>query len=392
MPDDEPDAVTMEAAVHRLQLKAERLARECADRVFGELPTYTHVPRNAVETSALRHVHRALAALLQRQAPGADSVDEGDLARERARQGVRVEEVLRGYRICLKVIRDEFVRQAAYVGLGTDKVAQGVQVLWDVSDVVTVQLAVAHREITIQQASRAEEQRLDFLRSVLHGTISLDGVSVQSAEYGMAPDRLYYAVRARPIGSTSTSELRQALECLPSEHRGCSAFVGVLDGDVAGLVTTVPSLGTLTAIVGVGAPRILESSVDSFRTASRLLTSAERLGLTGTFELGDLSWRVAVASEPELGELLIEKYLAPLHRQSAQFGALLEETLQAYLSADGKLRSVADGIHIHENTLRYRLRRFEMITGYSLASSRVAFEVLWALEARAGAMGRSRDP
>jgi DNA-binding PucR family transcriptional regulator len=40
-------------------------------------------------------------------------------------------------------------------------------------------------------------------------------------------------------------------------------------------------------------------------------------------------------------------------------------------------------LHVHENTLRYRLGRFEEASGVSLRDSATAFEVWWALEHRA---------
>ena len=50
----------------------------------------------------------------------------------------------------------------------------------------------------------------------------------------------------------------------------------------------------------------------AFATASRMLDVAIGFGLTGSFQMCDLSLRVAVASEPELGALLVTRYIAPL--------------------------------------------------------------------------------
>ena len=40
----------------------------------------------------------------------------------------------------------------------------------------------------------------------------------------------------------------------------------------------------------------------------------------------------------------------------------------------------AERLFVHQNTVRYRLARFEELTGASLRDPKVAFEVWWALE------------
>lgn len=42
------------------------------------------------------------------------------------------------------------------------------------------------------------------------------------------------------------------------------------------------------------------------------------------------------------------------------------ETLRAFLVNGGRCRATATHLHIHHNTLRYRLRRVELLTGRHL--------------------------
>ncbi|ROR38391.1 PucR family transcriptional regulator [Kitasatospora cineracea] len=48
----------------------------------------------------------------------------------------------------------------------------------------------------------------------------------------------------------------------------------------------------------------------------------------------------------------------------------LAESVLAYLDALGEVRTAADALHIHPNTLRYRVRRAEQLTGLDLAQPR----------------------
>ena len=76
---------------------------------------------------------------------------------------------------------------------------------------------------------------------------------------------------------------------------------------------------------------------------------------------------------------LRDRYLTPL-RAAGDFGAVLEETLRAYLAHGQSITRTAETLVLHPNTLRYRLRRFADLTGRTLESTEVVAELLWALE------------
>jgi DNA-binding PucR family transcriptional regulator len=47
-----------------------------------------------------------------------------------------------------------------------------------------------------------------------------------------------------------------------------------------------------------------------------------------------------------------------------------------------RVDDTARSLHVHANTLRHRLRRYEESTGVSLREPRVLVELWWALERR----------
>lgn len=132
---------------------------------------------------------------------------------------------------------------------------------------------------------------------------------------------------------------------------------------------------------GLGPPTDLAAVHRSFHAAGRLLEAARAYGLRGVYDLGDLSWRVAVVSEPELATLLLDRYLRPLEAEG-EFGALIEDSVREYLRRGRRIREVARSAHVHANTVRYRLRRFEELTGTSLDAPDTAVELNWAMAAR----------
>ncbi|BAJ31348.1 MULTISPECIES: helix-turn-helix domain-containing protein [Kitasatospora] len=59
--------------------------------------------------------------------------------------------------------------------------------------------------------------------------------------------------------------------------------------------------------------------------------------------------------------------LTALAGYDARHHTRLAESVLAYLDALGEVRAAADALHIHPNTLRYRVRRAEQLTGLDLA-------------------------
>ena len=63
-------------------------------------------------------------------------------------------------------------------------------------------------------------------------------------------------------------------------------------------------------------------------------------------------------------------------------GMELEDTLRTYLAQGMRIEDTARALHVHANTLRHRLKRFEEATGMSLRDPRAVVELWWALERR----------
>ena len=72
---------------------------------------------------------------------------------------------------------------------------------------------------------------------------------------------------------------------------------------------------------------------------------------------------VALLSEnPEL----IDRRVVELKRNDARTGSEFASSLRAYLDHFGDVRSAAESLHVHPNTLRYRIRRVQTLTGMDL--------------------------
>ncbi len=60
---------------------------------------------------------------------------------------------------------------------------------------------------------------------------------------------------------------------------------------------------------------------------------------------------------------MIATALDPLREYDAQRGASLVATLQAYVDAGFSITGAARAVHVHSNTVLYRLDRIRLLTG-----------------------------
>ncbi|MGH8974875.1 MAG: PucR family transcriptional regulator [Acidimicrobiia bacterium] len=377
------DKQTWEAEIkpllERLAARNDEVAAAAIADLRKVLPSYRDVSDESLMASALRNSQTVRKTLLSRRLPSEREMwDAAVAAGERARQGVAVQDVLTAYRISLHAIR-EFLAEAANRPGATPAVTlEMIQLLWALADSVGLRLAILHRDAEVEIARHDERQRAEFLRGLVFGSVGPAEIRRLGPAYGLPPDLRYVAFRGRPEPGKSNLELVTSIAA-SARAGGHHFFVDVLEGDVVGVAQRVPDIGRCPATVGVGPLADLAALEPSFATASRVLEVAERFGQAGVFALEDLSLRVAVAAEDELGEVLMRRYLSPLDVLGLR-AAGVRETVACFIEQALNVKATAQALDVHQNTVRYRLSRFEELTGAHLEHPQTAFEVWWALQ------------
>jgi sugar diacid utilization regulator len=127
----------------------------------------------------------------------------------------------------------------------------------------------------------------------------------------------------------------------------------------------------------------------SYGQARRTIDAVVRLGRQGqavAFE--DLGIHRLLLQVPDLAELksFAAEILGELDRQDPQRGAELLATLACYFRENNSPQRTAQSLHVHPNTVAYRIRRVQEITGLRLDTYRdrlmaqVAIEIVAATE------------
>jgi PucR C-terminal helix-turn-helix domain len=197
------------------------------------------------------------------------------------------------------------------------------------------------------------EARTRLLRRLLLGEQPAPAVD-ELARWGLRPDGRYHCVV-----SDATEPARLAA------YRG---VFGSIDTRQAGLAPRLPApAATDPDLLVVVSPA---RTLPEIPAVYELCVAALRAGgaLRGSRRLVDLAGETALAGQPLLAELLSADLLSAL-KPGDDFHRELASTALAYLDHGQRLDHTAAALHVHPNTVRYRLRRLFEITGMPLSAA-----------------------
>ncbi|PAZ10016.1 hypothetical protein CLM62_41890, partial [Streptomyces sp. SA15] len=149
--------------------------------------------------------------------------------------------------------------------------------------------------------------------------------------------------------------------------------------------------GRAFALALRGRPAAIGPTVPLAEAARSLHWATRALGLMGLGVLprqgvvrcaDHLSTLLLYGDEPLLGQLQA-RVLSPLDSVSAGQRPRLAETLLAWLLSGSNVPDVAARLHVHPQTVRYRLRQLEKLFGDALHDPDARLDLVLALRAEA---------
>jgi sugar diacid utilization regulator len=218
---------------------------------------------------------------------------------------------------------------------------------------------------------------------------------------GAAIDHFFTTRMLGAITSIREDEVVVVVPDSGGQHRGAEEAGRLSAGCLARMRDLFPET-VITIGIG-GACRDPADIARSYGQARRTIDAVVRLGRQGqvvAFE--DLGIHRLLLQVPDLAELrsFATEILGKLGGQERQRGTELLTTLACYFRENNSPQRTARSLHVHPNTVAYRIRRIQEITGLQLGTYRdrlmaqVALEIIDALGAGldalpAGDSGRS---
>jgi sugar diacid utilization regulator len=196
----------------------------------------------------------------------------------------------------------------------------------------------------------------------------------------------YFATRM--TGAITSIRDGEVVVVVPDESEQRAAELTQLSWNCLARMREVFPEATIT--IGIGAPCQDPADIArSYGQARRTIDAVVRLGRQGqvvAFE--DLGIHRLLLQVPDLSELrsFAAEVLGELDRHDDQRGAELLATLACYFRENNSPQRTARTLHLHPNTVAYRIRRIQEITGLRLDTYRdrlmaqVAIEILGATQ------------
>ena len=358
--------------IDALERELDAIASDSVARMRRELASYRHVSDD--ELLPLVRSNLAAGMRVARGLPA--DVSPMDAGRRRAEQGVAIDDMLNGWRLALEETRTAARSAAAELGLSDSVLLEFTDRVLTWSDEGMVSSAVAHRATELERARREQHDRANLVRGALLGTMSPGEIRRRAAAYSLdiATDYLAFRTPVTDDDDVRRLERRLGVADAAGPRTGLAALI---DGDLAGFARRLPSdLGDI--IVGVAPAGPLDQLIPAFARASRALRTARHLGRTGRQDFDGLGVHPAVLDDVEVGAPLRAAIIDPVIANGTGGQAVLD-TVARYLDLERRLDRTAEALHVHVNTVRYRLDRFESLTGRSLVNTEHLVEVWWAL-------------
>ncbi|MEV4380677.1 helix-turn-helix domain-containing protein [Streptosporangium sp. NPDC049644] len=347
----------------RMAPKVRGLTSAVVARCAAEIPFYRESPPETLSGEVARSVSAVLAILL-RTLRGPDAMGPADLTRiiewsaRRAEERLPLEAAVTAY-----LIGAEVWWQALTEVAEADELAAAGEGLLGWLRTAMPAVALAHQQA--QEDIRSEDKRVRraLIGALLGGQPYESLAEAAGVEVGQAHEVVLFdfGQPAPPVRL-----VRSALDA----HTGTLVLMDHVDGValLPGGCALEPLVRRLAEVVGrpvLAAAALAGEPVnipDAAREVREVLELVRRINRPpGLYRFDDVLLEHQLA-RPGAGLVRLAAKLAPLDGHPH-----LLETLRAFVNRGHNRRRTALDLHIHRNTLDYRLRRVSMLTGLDLA-------------------------
>ncbi|GAA2005360.1 hypothetical protein J2S58_001574 [Nakamurella flavida] len=364
-----PDVLLDRATVALILGRLPELAARTVQAITADVPAYRNAlagPLGASITSAVALALRGFLRLAVEPTPAAGGRNATspalagayDLGRGEARGGRTMDALLTAYRVGAREAWREFSRTALDTGVPASGIARFAELVFAYIDSLSAASAAGHAD-ELSTTGRVRDRHLTQLALGLLTGESADRLAERATRADWHPPATFSAVllpttdAARAAAALDGHPLRvdEAPDLRDDEQAELSVLL-VPDAVDHRRPAVLRSLARRNAYVGPARP--WEQARVSYLRALR----ARRLGLpltTGVCDTDDHLAELVVGADPAALADLRARALAPLAGLRPTTAARLTETLRAWLLHQGRREDIAAALHIHPQTVRYRV-------------------------------------
>jgi hypothetical protein len=388
-------------AVSWMLPELESLADDMTAAILREVPEYARPDDDSyarvVHQVARDAVHQFAARIADPAAPGEPMARLfHDIGRVEAAEGRSLDALHAALRVGARVIWQRLRKKARHGGGNADVFARLGESIFRYLDELAAACSAGYAEARAEFAGEAEQLRrrlLDLL--VADPPVPTEEIAGLARTVGWRlPRRVVAVALAAPLpGSLSPLPpdvlvgLAGREPCLLMPDPDGPGRRRLLEEALRRWPATAKSAGGTASgcLAAVGPAVPLARASASLRWARRALTLAQRDSARRADEVVQCDEQLAtlvLLADTELARVLSGRALAPLARLRPDQADRLAETLLAWLESADNAGVAARHLHVHPQTVRYRLRQITELFGDSLSDPESRFTLQVALRVR----------
>ncbi|SDE11213.1 PucR C-terminal helix-turn-helix domain-containing protein [Rhodococcus tukisamuensis] len=380
---DEPLRIGGRPIANWLNASASELTARVIARLVDELPIYRELPREEVygEISAIiQHNMELFATLIRERRAAYDSelVEQRNSAARRAEEGVPLDAILHAYHVGIGLAAEEL-----FAGADPDEMGDTQVVIGMVLDFLR-RLTIAVSAAYLEERQIMESQENSGRRSLMSALVAGEPVDAVVRRTGLRVAPHYLALSLaidentdeRGYGVSGTVAARRKLRRLQAELDRITGEPALTVIDSGGGTALIPCPASPPdweelrqmverARVVVGADlRVAGAIAEPAAVPAAVHETSEIIALVarsgrppGLYRLSDVLLEYQL-SRPSPAHLELARLLEPLASKPE-----LMQTLEAYVASGLNRRATAATLHVHANTVDYRMRRVFELTG-----------------------------
>jgi hypothetical protein len=367
------------------------IADEIIETIRREVPDYSRPLTGTFGRTVRLGVEQALeqfAALVRE--PGSTRATAREvyvqLGRGELLAGRSIGTLLAAYRVGARVAWRRLAAAGLDAGLSQETLNRLAESIFAYIDELSAESAEGYALAQAAQAGEADRRRAELLGLLMRSDRPPDpealAAAAQAADWRLPTDLAVVVWRDGETGLTPLlpdGSIAGEVEQPGGDQLGCAVVP-----DALGPGRRRQLRDALTGIAaGVGTVTAPGAAAHSFRHAVAAFGLAQERALAQPLFADEHYTDLLARADPQLAADARAHYLAVLDGETPGSRERLQATLLAWLRHDGNVPSAAAELHVHPQTLRYRLARLRELFGEVLDEPDARFAIEVALRAAA---------
>jgi hypothetical protein len=383
-----PSGVATSRIMNLIHDRAPELVERSLTRIRHEIPFYRDT--DVLTDEEIRESLRANLEYIIGNIAGNGSVElqaPDRTGRGRAAKGVPLADLLTAYRLSFSVVWHEVGRVArALPEVTMDDLSTLAGRVFELHERYAGAAVHGYREEARQSLRSSERERAVLVEMILAGTTSAGSLWQAAQTLGLSLSGFFLVVAAESPqpGHDALPRVEAALSAqdVPSVWRlDAARSLGVLSVGTRPRITAALEVLERHASGRIGVSPVFYELAQAGWARRLAQLALDTNQDTGVRQFPDRPLDMLVAAAPDTALGIARTVLKELIALPAEDRDQLLDTLQAWVDAGGSAKAAGATLFCHPNTIRYRLRRIESLTGRDLTKPADLVEVVAAARA-----------